>query len=482
MRRKLYFPLLLLILAAIPATAKVALPSILSSNMVLQQQASAKLWGKARPGAKITVAASWNNKTYKTTVDGDSCWLLQIPTPAAGGPYEISISDGEPTILTNVMVGEVWFCVGQSNMEMPMRGFDRQPMEGGNDVILKSTPDTPIRIFNTDVYKGTKTSYSSRQPQTDIKAEWTLNSPENVASTSAVAYFFAKYVQDIIDVPVGIIISTLGGSRIEPWMSGDALALCPDARQPEQDMSLPITDAGSDPSVLYNAKVSPFVNFRVKGMLWYQGESNCPDGKLYARLLPAFVNDLRQKWQRPDMPFYYVEIAPFNYDTPEGTQAAMLREAQCKLMQSLPGCGMATTLDIGNPVFIHPVDKATVGKRLAWWALGQTYGMNSIDYAPPTYRSMEISGNKIYINVDNAPRGLCPMWTRLDGFEIAGSDRIFHPANAEIETESCRLAVSSPEVSSSVAVRYAFHNYATAHVFGTNGLPLVPFRTDNWND
>ena len=178
--------------------------------------------------------------------------------------------------------------------------------------------------------------------------------------------------------------------------------------------------------------------------------------------------------------FYFVEIAPFNYEGANGTSAARMREVQQQNMKDIPNSGMVTTLDIGHPVFIHPTNKETVGSRLALWALAQTYGQKGFGYATPIYKSMEISGNKIYINIDNAQRGLCPMWTPLEGFEIAGEDRIFYPAHAEIETKTTRLAVSCDKVQHPIAVRYAYKNYAKASVFSTYGIPVAPFRTDNW--
>jgi sialate O-acetylesterase len=241
-----------------------------------------------------------------------------------------------------------------------------------------------------------------------------------------------------------------------------------------------IKNITATPCVLYNAKVAPFTNFAIKGFLWYQGESNRDNADLYQSLMPAFVKDLRNKWNRGELPFYFVEIAPFNYEGADGTSAARMREVQLQNMKDIPNSGMVSTLDIGHPVFIHPMDKETVGNRLALWALAKTYGKKGFGYASPIYKSMEISDNKIYINVENAQRGLCPMWTSLKGFEIAGEDKVFYPAFAEIETSTTRLTVSSDKVPHPVAVRYAYKNYAEANVFNIHGLPLIPFRTDNW--
>lgn len=462
--------------------AKVELPSVLASNMVLQQKTEVKLWGKAKPNALLTVKTSWNNQLVKTHVGKDGKWEVSMFTPKAGGPYDITFSDGEKLTLKNIMLGEVWLCMGQSNMEMPIRGFDRQPQQGGNDVIARAKASTPIRMFLTDSKNGQWFRQSSKTPKDDMYGKWEVNSPENVAYTSATAYHFAQYLQDVLDVPVGIMVTTLGGSKIQPWMSREALHAFPQVDLSVLDNGQPVKDLWKEPCVLFNAKLAPLTKFAIKGFLWYQGESNRDDYKLYKDLVPAFVKDLRSRWGRGDLPFYYVQIAPFDYEGANGLSAARMREVQTEQMKMIPNSGMVPTLDIGNHVFIHPVDKTTVGMRLAWWALGNTYGLKGIGYKAPVYKSMEIKGNKVYINVENGGNGLCPMWTSLKGFEIAGEDKVFHPAHAEIETTTCRLAVSSPDVSKPVAVRYGYHNYADAYVFNIEGLPLVPFRTDNWDN
>lgn len=471
--------LFFLSLFSIFSQAKIILPAILGNNMVLQQQTNVKLWGQADKKATVKIVTSWDKKVYKAMSDENGNWQTQVSTPVAGGPYSISIADDEKLILNNILIGEVWFCSGQSNMEMPMKGFDRQPLKGTNTIIAKANPKTPIRMFTTDSKDGAWVRQFSKQPQTDCKGEWLDNSPANVSNISAVGYFFANYVQEVLKIPVGIIVSTWGGSRVEPWMSREAIAPFKEIDLSKLDDNTPLEDSDI-PCVLYNAKIAPLTQFTIKGFLWYQGESNRDNVNLYAKLMPAFVKDLRSKWNIGEFPFYFVEIAPFAYDGVDGLSAPRMREVQLQNMKDIPRSGMVTTLDIGSPNFIHPMDKETVGTRLAWWALADTYGRTGFGYKAPIYKSLEISGNKIYINVDNAEQGLCPMWTELKGFEIAGKDKVFYPAKAEIETNTCRLAVSSEKVSEPVAVRYAYKNYAEASVFNIYGLPLVSFRTDNW--
>ncbi len=467
-------------LSSLSGYAKIQLPSILGNNMVLQQQSDVKLWGVAKVNTEITIKTSWNDKIYTVRSDAEGNWLATVNTPVAGGAYRIDISDGEELVLDNILIGEVWFCSGQSNMEMPMRGFDRQPVDNTNDVIAKAKPGTPIRMYTTDSENGVWTRQFSKQPQTDCKGRWLENTSENVANTSAIAYLFAQYIQDVLEVPVGIIISSWGGSTVEAWMSKDALTPFKEVDLSHLANKTEIKNPNQTPCVLYNAKIAPLINYTIKGFLWYQGESNRNNATLYKSLMPAFVKDLRKKWNVGDFPFYYVQIAPYNYESADGTSAARLMEVQMQNMKDIPNSGMVTTLDVGNPVFIHPTDKQTVANRLAYWALGKTYGLKGFGYAPPVYKSMEIAENKIYINVDNAPKGLCPMWTNLKGFEIAGEDRVFYPAKAEIETASCRLAVSSGQVPKPIAVRYAYRNYAEASLFGIDGIPASPFRTDDW--
>lgn len=481
MIQRMFFLLLALCVEQM-LSAKIWLPSILGDNMVLQQHAEVCLWGKTDKRGQVRVCTSWDNAAYTAAVAADGKWKVKLCTPKAGGPYTVTLDDGEKLELTNVLIGEVWFCSGQSNMEMPMRGFDRQPVKGANDVIARAKPSVPIRIFNADSQNGARILQYSKVPQEDCQGKWHVNSPENVAEVSATAYHFARYLQEVMEVPVGIIVSTFGGSRIETWMSREAIAAFPSIQTSILDSQEPVKNVGATPTILYNAKIAPFFNFAIKGMLWYQGESNRKEADLYRQLMPAFVKDLRGRWGRGEFPVYFVEIAPYNYEGAEGTSAAYMREVQLQNMKDISHCGMVTTLDIGHPSFIHPVDKEMVGTRLAWWALADTYGYKGFGYAAPVYKSMEIVDNKIYINVDHAKYGLSPMLTALNGFEIAGEDRIFYPAFAEIETKTCRLAVSSDKVPHPVAVRYAYKNYAEASVFSVYGLPLVAFRTDTWKD
>lgn len=461
--------------------AEVSLPSILSDNMVLQQQSKVKLWGKAVAGKTVKITTSWNKKSYRVLTDEKGKWLIEVMTPSAGGPYEITFDDGDKHKLTNILIGEVWFCAGQSNMEMPMRGFDRQPLIGANDVIVRAKPSVAIRMYTANQKDGKRIRHLAKKPQDDCLGEWCINSAENVAETSAAAYYFAQTMYEVLDVPIGIVVSAWGGSRVESWISKEVF----EEQFPETDLSHlssdeEIKNPSPTPCALYNLQIAPLTNFTIKGFLWYQGESNRHNPETYRKLMPAFVSDLRSRWYLGELPFYFVQIAPYNYGNPDENSSAKVREAQMFNVQDIPHSGMVTTLDAGNISCIHPGDKKTIGNRLAYWALGDAYGLKGFGYKPAIYKSMEIVESKIYINFDNASHGISPMWTQLQGFEIAGEDKVFYPANAEIETKSCRLAVSSEQVPNPVSVRYAFKNYVEPSIFGIDGIPVSPFRTDEW--
>lgn len=454
----------------VPVEAKVKLPAVLGDNMVLQQQSKVRLWGDAEPDRKVTVRTSWNGKKYTTQSDAQGKWLLSVETTMAGGPFEVTISDGEKVTLKNVMLGELWFCSGQSNMEMPVKGFGGQPIEGSNDVIASARPDRPIRMITID-------RVASKVPLDSCKGVWQVNEPEAVANTSATAYFFADYLNKVLDVPVGIVISSWGGTRVEPWMSRKALEAFPEIslNHLDSDEEINVYRSGS---VLQNAMVYPLRNLNIKGMIWYQGEANQGEPELYRRLMPAFVQDMRNLFGCGDFPFYYVQIAPYVYGGLKQTSSAELREAQLMNLKDIPGSGMAVTMDIGGSAYcIHPPQKREVGTRLAWWALAKTYGKKGFAYCGPVYEKSEAKEGKLFIDFSHADGGLFISDRQNTGFEISGDHQKFYPAQVRIVGNN-RLEVSSPEVSNPVAARYCFYNYAVGTLFNSYGLPASSFRTD----
>lgn len=451
-------------------SAKIQLPTVLADNMVLQQQSDVKLWGKATPNKQVKVTTSWNQKTYNTQANAQGKWLLTVETPVAGGPYEINISDGEAITLKNILIGEVWFCSGQSNMHMPLKGYNGQPVEGSNDIIARAKESTPIRMYFT-------ANKHSKTPVDDIEGSWTTHSYENLGNWSATAYFFGKYLQETLDVPVGLVVSSWGGSKIEAWMSEETMK-----EFSEFDLSYlknddkPKTPNHQTPCYLYNSKLNPLINYTIKGFIWYQGESNRDNAELYSRLHPAFVKDIRQKWGY-DFPFYYVQIAPYKYDNK--TSSALLREVQTQGMKEIPNSGMAVTMDIGEKECIHPAKKQEVGNRLAYWALAKTYNRKGFGYAPAEYKSMEVKDGKIHISFNYvSSRSVVMPATGLNHFEIAGEDKVFYPAKATVSNG--KVIVSSDKVPHPVAARYAYKNFVEGDLKDDSGLAVSSFRTDNW--
>ena len=476
MRKNILLAALLALFAGSALQAKVTLPSVLSDNMVLQQQTDAALWGKAEPGKKVTVKTSWNKKTVSTTADPQTGkWIVRVATPAAGGPYEITISDGEKLTLKNVLIGEVWFCSGQSNMEMPVKGFNGQPTEGGIQAMIAARPERPIRLCNIE-------RKSSVTVLDETVGSWKEHTPEAVGDISAAAYFFADVLQKELDVPVGILVSCWGGSSIQTWMTYDVLK----EKFPEIDLGSvegthPVGSANHDGCLLYNAMVAPLVPYTFKGILWYQGETNRGGPDQYVRLQTEYVAMMRDLFNAPDAPFYFVQIAPWNYGAPDRFDSGYFFEAQQKTLETIPHSGMVTTCDIGDFGRIHPPKKQEVGQRLAWLALRHDYGFDFLHADPPTYAGAEFSEGKAFITFNVDRLLLAPIASPLEGFEIAGADKVFHKADARIDDRNyARVVVSCPDVPEPAAVRYCFRNWCKGNLYNNYGIPAAPFRTDNW--
>ncbi len=472
MTRITLYAFLFAIFFAATASAEVKLPAVFNDHMVLQQQSEVAVWGWAKAGSNIQIIPSWDKKKYAAKTDASGKWKTKITTPIAGGPYEITFSDGVVKKLSNVLIGEVWLCSGQSNMEMPMKGFRGQPVSGSNDAILRSK-NKNIRLFAVQ-------RASNIEPQEDCKGQWQEASPEAVAEFSATAYYFGRMLNEITDVPVGLICVSWGGSCIQTWMSKNTATPYENVKIPVKGDSIKVPNR--TPTMLYNAMISPIISYGIKGCIWYQGETNYKDPGQYKKLFATMVNEWRSLWGGGDFPFYYVQIAPFNY-VPTNTKganvnSAYLREAQLKAMDTIPSSGMAVIMDIGEEKIIHPTNKELGGKRLAYWALAKTYGIKGFAYASPTYKEMSIKDTTIILSFDNAPNGLTSFGKELSCFEIAGADKMFYPAKASLRSKS--VIVSAPQVKNPVAVRYAFKDFVVGDLFGTEGLPVSSFRTDEW--
>lgn len=447
--------------------AEVQLPSIFGDHMVLQQQTDAAIWGKATPEKTVKVVTSWNKKSYSTTADNKGNFKLKVATPAAGGPYTITISDGKTLTLNNVLIGEVWVCSGQSNMQMTMTGYFNQPVIGANEAIATSA-NNAIRLFTVERVK-------SLEPAADFKGAWQQCVPENVANFSAAAYFFGKMVQQALGVPVGLICSSWGGTRIEPWISENGFKAFDWVKLPDKKMTGEYNQ--QTPTVLYNAMIAPMVGFAIRGGLWYQGESNRNEPAQYEKLMPGLVQNWRTEWGIGNFPFYYVQIAPYDYGI-GGLNSAYLREAQFKASTAIANIGMASLMDVGEKDCIHPAHKKEAGERLAYLALANTYGVKGIEYSGPVLKEMTVEGQMVKLTFDHAKYGLTTFGKALETFKIAGENKRFYPAQAFITAKG--ITLFSPLVEKPVAVRYAFDDFVVGGLFNTEGLPASSFRTDDW--
>jgi sialate O-acetylesterase len=630
--------------------SKILLPSVFSDNMVLQQKTNAAIWGKATAGKAVKITVSWNKINYGTITDASGNWKIKVATPGYGGPYTITISDGELLVLNNVLIGDVWICSGQSNMEMPLAGWGKI-LNNEKEIAEAKFPN--IRLLQAD-------HITSNSPINDAKVAnggWQECSPKYIAEFSSTAYFFAHEVYEKTKIPIGLIHTSWGGTIAEAWTSAESLKKMTDfsaavdkiqksAKNPStisyeekvqnwvktitekdsgyqagqakwasaettnwKNMTLPtlwedaalknfdgivwftkkitlpenwktngvklnlgtiddnditfvngvkvgetvgynvgrsyvipanllkdgentitvrVFDSGGGggvygeakdlnltnnktekislagdwkykvgldfknveakpyeedgpnrPTVLYNAMIHPYLQFSIKGAIWYQGESNADRAYQYRELFPVMIKDWRQKWGQGDFPFYFVQLANFMQvdNAPVESAWAELREAQQKTL-GLPNTGMATIIDIGDAKDIHPKNKQEVGRRLALIALAKTYGQK-INYSGPVYQSSKVEGKQIRLTLGNTENGLKSAdGAALSGFAIAGVDKKFYWAKATIQGN--QIVVSSDQVANPVAVRYAWGNNPVANMTSNDGLPASPFRTDTW--
>ena len=462
------------VFATIVLEAKVKPAGIISDNMVLQQQTQVALWGTAEAGSKVVIMPGWTKDRTSVKADDKGKWFAEVDTPNASlTPYDIVFDDGEKTVVKNVLIGEVWLCSGQSNMGMQMSGYNNQPVEGSTADIVRAKPSVPIRMCT--VPRSTPLAELE-----DCEMEWLEHTPQNVNTCSAAAYYFAKLINEVLEVPVGLVMPYFGGSPISAWMNKETVQ----TRFPKLDISY--IDKGEMPEVpskkpvlLFNGMIAPIVPFTVKGLLWYQGCEDAGKNRMYRKMQAVYVQMMRELFRNPDMPFYFAQLAPFNNRNPEGLEYAYLREAQMLSLNDIKNSGMVTTMDLGHPTCIHPPKKKEVGERFAYLALTRTYGMTGLYFDAPIYRNVEFKDGNSYVYFKVGGRGVGPRNEILKGFEVAGEDRVFYPATAETTKRDC-IVVKCPQVKEPVAVRYGFRNWCEASVFSTAGIPASPFRTDNW--
>ncbi|MCD8296493.1 MAG: sialate O-acetylesterase [Prevotella sp.] len=466
---KLLFFCLLLTTTSI--RAKITLPKFFSDGMVLQRETSANLWGTAKESSVVKITTSWDKKTYVAKSDSNGKWKTSIKTPEAGGPYQITFSDGERTELNNILIGEVWLCSGQSNMEMPMKGYKNQPVENGIIDILHST-DCNLRLF-------TVKQNSQFAPVDTVRGAWREANPESVREFSATAYYFGRELRQVLDVPVGLIVAAWGGSACEAWMTPEWLQAFPDAKIPQSPEDIP--SKNRTPTVLYNGMLHPLIGISMRGVIWYQGEENVNRYPTYADMLTTLIAGWRSEWGEGNFPFYYCQIAPYDYKLIGYTvNSAFLREQQSKAEQMSDNVGMAVLMDAGLEYGIHPRKKSIAGQRLALLALENTYGIKGFKSKSAYYNDVTFKNDTAVVSFERAD-----MWIygengyKSDLFEVAGEDKVFHSAKAWIDRS--KVYVKCDSVAAPVAVRYAFSDWAQGDLF-CDGLPVSSFRTDDWDE
>ncbi len=472
----LFTCVLLSLVVAQTALAEIKLPAIVSSNMVLQRNTTIVLWGWADAKEKISIEASWLSEPIKIDTDKSGNWKTEVKTTNSKSPQTIKIAGKSSNVtLENVLFGEVWLCSGQSNMQQPINGYNGQPTFG--TIMTTATSKNPnLRLFTVD-------RVGSKTPLVDVDkyTGWQEAAPANVLEFSAIAYYFGQKLQKILDVPVGMIHTSWGGSSVEAWISKDVISNYQEVNLDDVDIT---KGTNHIPSALYNAMINPLIPYTIRGSLWYQGESNRSEPKKYEVLFPAMVKDWRTRWDIGDFPFYYVQIAPYWYNDLDAfntyENSAFIRESQFTCLNLIPNSGVALTMDLGKEKSIHPPQKEEVADRLLYNALNKTYGIKSIDYSGPTYSTHEIKDGAIILSFENAETGIYA-FDGLTDFEIAGEDKVFYPASANI-IRGRNVQVKSDEVPNPVAVRYAWKNWVMGTLYDTNLLPAPSFRTDDWDD
>ncbi len=470
------------VVASSIAVAEVKLASVFGDHMVLQQELAAPVWGWAEPGEKVTV--TFGEQTKQAEADKDGRWQVKLEALKANATGQTLTVAGSNSIdLRDVLVGEVWICSGQSNMEWSVSN-SLNPKE---EIAAANHPQ--IRLFNVP---GHTTSPVAKDT---CPGNWQVCQPGSVAGFTAVGYFFGRRLQQELKVPIGLVGSNWGGTRIEPWTTPAGFHSVPELKDiaAEVDAYTETTEVKpTSPSAIYNAMVHPLAPFSMRGAIWYQGESNGNEGESYYHKTQALVNGWRKLFN-PELAFYWVQLADFQQptDNPEGGDGwARLREAQRKAL-TIKHTGMAVIIDIGQANDIHPRNKQDVGWRLAQWALNQTYGKTDLVASGPLYKSYKVEDNAIRLTFDNVGGGLIvgkkeglePTQEVKDGklarFAIAGADKKWYWADATIDGGD--VVVKSAEVADPVAVRYAFSmNPAGANLYNKEGIPASPFRTDDW--
>lgn len=464
----------LMLCICIASKAQLTVPKLFTDGMVMQQNTEAAIWGKADSGSQITVTTSWDGKSYRAKTDSEGKWNVKVNTPAGSyKKYSVTIKGNGTTVRINdVLIGEVWLASGQSNMEMPMRGFYNCPVENAIDYICAPAATEKIRMFTVPV----KQSY---EPLDDVDSKWMGAEPATVSEMSATAYFFARKLNEMLDMPVGIVSCAYGGARVESWTPKEILETYPD-----EDLSRETIEATTHytrPYLAYNAMLCPVKGYTIKGFIWYQGCSNVGKHDQFVERMSNMVNHWRECWDDTDarLPFYMVEIAPYRYKPQTAVSyAALLRQAQHEAAKVIPNSGIVVTNDLVASFEqdnIHPMKKLEVGERLARLALNRDYGMSKVAcYSPEGIRCTR-KGSEIYVELSNCWNGLS-RWMEIEGLEVAGSEGIFYPVTyAYFEWEPKVLRIRSEFVHDPCEVRYGWGDFKPGNLKNCEGMPVSPF-------
>ena len=478
--RKILVLLALLLPSALLLAEDFRVAHIFSDHMVLQRESAVPVWGWGDPGAKVTVTTSWNTAKAEAKVGKDGTWRLYLQTGEAGGPYTVTVKSGNKTItLEDVLLGEVWVCSGQSNMEMPVGGFGFQEVEGARDAVIKAaTYAGKVHVFDIRTPK-------CKDPIDDVEATWKKASAGVCAGTSAVAWFFATGLADNLDIPVGIIVNPWGGSRIEPWMTQEAIDAA--GITAEERAAIDAIEEKPDrwpetPELIWNGRVAPIAGYGAKGFLWYQGCSNIGQ-ECYDKLQTSMVKLWRDAWGRGDMPFIFTLLAPYEHGDANGRWRPHFLEVQLRSLKTIPNSYAICTETLGNRATVHPAQKKEVADMMVLRALQSVYGQTlNFDIELPELKTVE------YLDDGRVKLTLTHVWSNLQsisardivGFELAGEDKEFHLAEAEVDWDGQTVFVKCADVPKPVAVRYGFRNWMGANMQTSMGFPVPPFRTDDW--
>lgn len=471
--------LIALLCALLLQTQPLQLSHLFTDHAVLQRETAVPVWGWGTPGAKVEVTGSWNGTKATATVASDGSWSVVLPTGEAGGPYTLNVKSGKESLSVNdIALGEVWICSGQSNMEMPVSGFGFQEVEGATEAILEA-PETAAQVRVFDIKTPKRTT-----PEKDVEASWAYSDGAVTAQTSAVGYFFAKRLTKSLGVPVGIIVNAWGGSRIEPWMTSemiDASGISAEDRKTIDAIEEKPDRWPETPELIWNGRVAPIVGYAAKGILWYQGCSNIGQD-CYDKLQAQMVRSWRAAWGR-ELPFIYTLLAPYEHGDPDGRWRPQFVETQLNTEKLIDNAWAICTETLGNKVTVHPSQKKEVADMMVLRALQSVYGVY-----PGVSMELPKLKDVVYEADGTVKVTLTEVWSNLGsisgrdvvGFELAGEDRVFHLAGAQIDWDGQTIMVKCADVPQPVAVRYAFRNWMGANLQKSNGIPVPPFRSDDW--